>query len=234
MFAAFLHSGYGSDTMVADHAGHKGELLLIQFAKSPVPGQVKTRMLPVLNAEQACALHQELLEWTCHSLCNAGLGEVELWVSGNSEHQTFKRCLNQGVSCIALQCGEDLGARMCHALADGLARYQCVILVGSDCPAISPHYLSGAVRALASNSVVLGPADDGGYVLVGMTQLCCEMFEGIEWGQNTVWADTVKILEGLSINWEGLASLPDIDRPEDLSIWHAIQRLPKERALKPV
>ena len=200
MFAAFLRSGSGSGIMVADNADLRGELLLIQFAKSPVPGQVKTRMLPALNAEQACALHQELLEWTCDTLCDSGLGEIELWVSGDPEHQTFKRCLNQGVSCIQLQSGADLGARMCHALADGLARYQRVILVGSDCPAINRSYLSGAIRALASNSVVLGPANDGGYVLVGMTELCSEMFEGIEWGQNTVWADTVKILQGLSIN----------------------------------
>ena len=209
--------------MEADNADHRGELLLIQFAKSPVPGQVKTRMLPVLNAEQACSLHQELLEWTSDTLCAARLGDVELWVSGDPEHQMFKHRLTQGVSCIQLQSGGNLGARMCHALADGLARYQCVILVGSDCPAINPDYLSGAVRALASHSVVLGPANDGGYVLVGMTELCREMFEGIAWGQNTVWADTVKILQGLSINWQGLASLPDIDRPEDLPIWHAIQ-----------
>ena len=137
MCVAFLRSGSGSSIMEADNADHRGELLLIQFAKSPVPGQVKTRMLPVLNAEQACSLHQELLEWTSDTLCAARLGDVELWVSGDPEHQMFKHRLTQGVSCIQLQSGGNLGARMCHALADGLARYQCVILVGSDCPAIN-------------------------------------------------------------------------------------------------
>jgi rSAM/selenodomain-associated transferase 1 len=209
--------------MVANQSDKKGELLLIQFAKAPIPGQVKTRMFPVLNAQQACALHQELLKWTCDTLCDARMGDVELWAAGDPDHQVFELCLDRGVSAIELQRGDDLGARMCHALADGLARYERVILVGSDCPAINRSYLSEAAHLLATNPVVLGPADDGGYVLIGMTELCRDMFEGIEWGQATVWADTVKILQRLSIKWKGLASLPDIDRPEDLPIWHAIQ-----------
>lgn len=216
--------------MVASYVGKKGALLLIQFAKSPIPGRVKTRMLPALSAAQACALHQELLEWTCTTLCAAGLGDVELWVSGDSGHQAFNYGLEQGVSAIQLQSGDNLGARMCHALADGLARYRRVILVGSDCPSINRQYLSEAEQVLDSNSVVLGPADDGGYVLVGMSELCADIFEGIAWGQDTVWADTVRILEARSVNWKGLASLPDIDRPEDLPAWHAIQRLPREGA----
>jgi rSAM/selenodomain-associated transferase 1 len=216
--------------MVVSEAGEKGDLLLIQFAKAPIPGQVKTRMLPALSAEEACVLHQKLLDWTCYTLCDAKLGDVELWVSVDAGNQAFKRGLEQGVSAIQLQSGDDLGARMCHALADGLARYRRVILVGSDCPAITRHYLSEAASLLDSNSVVLGPADDGGYVLVGMTRLCPEIFEGIAWGQDTVWDDTVQILETLRVSWEGLVSLPDIDRPEDLPAWHAISRLPEEGA----
>ena len=94
-----------------------GGVLLIQFAKSPLPRTVKTRMLPILSAEQACDLHQELLLWTCRTLCESAVGDVELWVSGDLEHPAFDRCRQYGVSALRAQMGGDLGERMFNAMA---------------------------------------------------------------------------------------------------------------------
>ena len=142
-------------------------VLLIQFAKAPQAGRVKTRMMPVLSAQQACALHAELTLWTCRQLLASGQGDVELAVAGDEEHPLFKQCQALGDVSVSQQCGTDLGERMYHAISAGLRRYSAVILVGSDCPAIDPAYLASAVTALQSAPVVVGPAVDGGYVLIG-------------------------------------------------------------------
>lgn len=199
------------------------DVLLIQFAKSPVPGQVKTRMMPFLDANQAAALHRDLLLWTCRRLCTSGIGSVEVWVSGNPDHEVFTQCREHGVIGIRSQVGADLGERMRHALADGLQRYRQVILVGSDCPSLDEHYLRSAQCALVSHPVVLGPADDGGYVLIGATDLYPELFVDIPWGRSDVFAETVKSLQRIQVGWQTLGSLPDIDRPEDLAIWRMLK-----------
>jgi rSAM/selenodomain-associated transferase 1 len=207
--------------MDAEAERDPGGLLLIQFAKSPVPGQVKTRMFPTLSAIESCALHEELVLWTCSQL-NA-VGAVELWVSGGLEHPLFATCKRHGVSAVRQQIGDNLGGRMYNALADGLSRYQQVILVGSDCPFIDAEYLQMARRALDSHSVVLGPADDGGYVLIGAREHSPAVFTGVEWGQSSVFAQTVELLMRQNIDWISLESLPDIDRPEDLPKWNALK-----------
>jgi len=209
---------------MGDKPGGLGDLLLIQFARSPQPGEVKTRMQPELSAEQACDLHLELLEWTNRTLCEADMAEVELWVSGDPENPLLNCIQGFGVNGIVSQSGGDLGERMCAALRSGLDRFPMVILVGSDCPSIDTAYLRSAREALLSNSIVLGPADDGGYVLIGARQLVPEMFSGISWGQASVFDETVEVLKRLGVVWSVLGSLPDVDRPEDLPHWQALKK----------
>jgi hypothetical protein len=211
---------------MADRAGRS---LLLQFAREPVEGTVKTRMMPYLSASDACDLHSQLVQWTTDSLVEVGLGPVELLVAGAVDHPLFLRCRNRGVAAIGSQRGADLGERMYHALADGLLRYPRVILVGSDCPGIDRAYLSKALSALDSTEVVLGPALDGGYVLVAARRLYKEMFEGIAWGGDTVMASTRERLQGLGASWTELPPLPDIDRPEDLPVWEARKRVGRAR-----
>jgi rSAM/selenodomain-associated transferase 1 len=210
-------------------AASAGSCLLLQFAREPVAGAVKTRMMPHLSAADACDLHRELVLWTTDSLLEAGLGPVELMVAGALEHPLFVRCINRGLAGIGLQRGVGLGERMCNALAEGLQRFERVILVGSDCPGIDREYLGMAARALDSTDVVLGPALDGGYVLVGARRLYPEMFEGIVWGADTVMASTRERLQRLSVTWTELPPLADIDRPEDLPVWEALQRTARVR-----
>ena len=198
------------------------DVLFIQLAREPVPGMVKTRMLPELSPEQACELHRELVSWTAGILTRAALGTVELCVSGNTRSPLFQQCQALGVSAVTRQSGTHLGERMYRAMAQGLERYSKVILVGSDSPQMDRNYLATAVSALDAAEVVLGPAEDGGYVLIGATRLEQAWFEDMAWGSDTVFAETVERLVSTGTVWQPLSVLQDIDRPEDLPIWRAI------------
>lgn len=198
-------------------------VLLIQFAKAPREGGVKTRMMPHLSARQACDLHCELVLWTSRQLVGSGLGDVELSVAGDLANALFDQCRALGVSRFSQQHGADLGQRMYRAIHDGLQSYTGVILVGSDCPGIDRAYLEQAVLALDTAPVVLGPAIDGGYVLVGATQIHRELFQDIAWGGGQVYADTTAKLGELGLEWVALPALADVDRPPDLAVWEAIR-----------
>jgi rSAM/selenodomain-associated transferase 1 len=195
------------------------ETLLIQFARSPVVGGVKTRLVPELGEEGACALHIELVRHTCEQLAEAALGSVEIWVAGDRQHPVFAECLDLGASGLREQRGADLGARMYGALLDGLARFNRVLLVGSDCPGLDRQYLASACEALDRVPVVFGPALDGGYVLVGATALDGGLFREIDWGSDSVLATTLRRAEALGVEIEMLEPRADIDRPEDLQHW---------------
>ena len=200
------------------------EALFIQFAREPISGKVKTRMQPQLSAVQACELHCDLLLWTCEALCAAKLADVELWVAGDIRHPIFERCVAMGVSQLREQRGADLGERMYDAINDGLKRYRKVILVGSDCPEIDACYLRSALVALEYKPLALGPATDGGYVLLGATRIDAGLFRGVAWGQAGVFAQTVARAAVLDESWSQLETLADIDRPQDVALWHAIVR----------
>jgi len=205
-------------------------VLLIQFARTPVAGRVKTRMLPHLTAAQACDLHCELTLWTCRQLLNCRLGEVELSVAGDTTHPLFTRCRALGVVRVSQQRGADLGQRMYRALHDGLAEFDRVVLVGSDCPEIDAGYLGQAVAALGTAPLVLGPASDGGYVLIGARKITQEVFRDIPWGSDQVYAQTASALTQAGLPWAQLPILTDIDRPDDLPVWDALQRAAHTRA----
>lgn len=212
--------------MDADSLDAKGSLLLIQFTRAPQEGRVKTRMLPHLSAVRACELHCELTLWTCRQLLDSGLGDVELSVAGDTRHALFSRCLEMGVSRVSQQHGADLGQRMYNALLSGLAQYDSVILVGSDCPGIDPAYLRLAVEALHTASVVVGPAMDGGYVLLGARTITEDIFKQMPWGSDQVYVKTGIALARAGLAWVELPRLADIDRPEDLPVWEALRCRP--------
>lgn len=200
-----------------------GEVLLIQFARAPLPGRVKTRMMPHLSATDACNLHCELVLWTCRRLLDSGLGKVELSVAGGAAYPLFERCREMGVARIREQSGRDLGQRMYRALLAGLVDHDRVILVGSDCPGIDEAYLGRALLSLEHAPVVLGPATDGGYVLIGASRIHEQVFEDIPWGTDQVFARSIAALDAAGLDWEALPELADIDRPRDLSIWESLR-----------
>ena len=200
-----------------------GSALFIQFARSPVAGEVKTRMIPALGAGAACQLHSELVRWTSRTLVNAGLGPVQLAVAGNTLHPLFQQCRDIGVAEVVPQSGTDLGERMFAALRNALNRFERVVLVGSDCPGLDAAYLAQALDSLQQAPVVLGPAEDGGYVLIGARQVSREMFAAIDWGSSLVYAQTLERLQDIDCDWASLPAKFDIDRPEDIVHWQALR-----------
>ena len=204
-------------------AASAADCLLVQFAREPVAGAVKTRMIPHLSPEQAMTLHCELVRWTAVTLVSAGLGPVELAVAGQTGHALFQECCRAGVTSVSCQRGRDLGERMYNAISAGLNRCERVILVGSDCPGIDRAYLMRARDALDHSELVLGPATDGGYVLIGARMVLPEIFHGITWGTASVLAETRRALLATGVTWAELPTLADIDRPDDLALWEQVR-----------
>ncbi|HAJ75651.1 MAG TPA: flagellar biosynthesis protein FlgB, partial [Gammaproteobacteria bacterium] len=153
------------------------------FARAPLPGQVKTRLQAELGPEGCLLLYTAMLDRLLATLRSAELAPVELWVSSNIDHKVFLSHCNK--KDIYLQNGQDLGQKMSWTAGRVLANSAVggVLIIGTDCPAMDAAYLEGALIALQQgNDVVIGPAEDGGYVLIGLKQPCPGLFQGIEWG----------------------------------------------------
>lgn len=191
---------------------------LIVFAKAPQAGAVKTRLISALGAEGAAALAHAMLNHTLRQALSAGLEAVELCMSpapGDAAWQDV--ALPRGVEQTA-QGGGDLGERMDHATQRALALQQGpVLLIGTDCPALSSDHLSEAARQLAGHDAVLLPVADGGYVLIGLQAPCSDIFADMPWSTSTVAAETLRRLSALGLRvWQG-PMLHDIDEAVDLA-----------------
>lgn len=184
------------------------------FAKAPVPGEVKTRLVPLLGPADAAELHATLVRRTIATARNAGVGPVSLWCMPDTGHPFFAACAAASGVSLHAQRGGHLGERMArafeHLLAGGPA-----LLVGADCPGLTPADLREAAAALAGHDAVLQPAEDGGYVLVGLSRPAPAIFEGIRWGESTVMAATRERLRGAGLRWKEMPERWDVDRPED-------------------
>ncbi len=188
------------------------------FAKAPIPGAVKTRLIPSLSAQQASRLHERLINRTLSLCCGTGVGPVELWCAPDTSDAFFQQCARAFDIALHEQHGADLGERMYHALSARLAQYPHVVLVGSDCPSLTPDLLREAFTALDRGvDAVIAPAEDGGYVLLGLRRIHLDLFTGIPWGTDRVMAVTRRRLEQLNWQWQELARQWDVDRPEDLA-----------------
>jgi rSAM/selenodomain-associated transferase 1 len=193
---------------------------IIVFARAPVPGEAKTRLIPALGAAGAARLHARLVERTLATACAAGVGAVELCCAPDATHTFFAACAARFGVALTAQGAGDLGARMRRALAVALP----AVLIGSDCPAMTPDYLRGAAGALGDGcDLVFGPADDGGYVLVGANRLNAGCFERISWGGPEVMATQRLRLRAWGLRWTELAPLWDVDRPGDLERLRVLQ-----------
>lgn len=206
----------------------RAETRVAVFARAPVPGEVKTRLAPALGADRAAAIHEELVRRALETATGAGVGTVELWCSPDSRHPFFARCAAQFRVGLREQRGADLGERMSEAFRAALCDNAALVLIGSDCPALPPGALREAARVLATHDAVIAPAEDGGYVLVGLAGPDRGIFDRIEWGGSSVMAHTRARLEGAGMTWKELDTYWDIDRPEDYA------RLEREGLLRPV
>ncbi len=193
------------------------------MTRLPQPGQTKTRLIPALGAVGAAHLQRQMTEHVLGRLAAIG-GALPITVEVHFTGGTLAQMRDWLGPHLALQpqCEGDLGQRLAYALAQGLAAgFSPILMVASDCPGIAASHIEQAVRQLEQVDVVLGPATDGGYYLIGLNQLQPWLFEGIAWGQASVLAQTIAIARQHALTVALLSPLGDIDRPEDLSLWEA-------------
>lgn len=193
------------------------ETVLIVFAKTPVPGRVKTRLISELGAAGAAALYRQLLERTLQTAAQSAIRHIELHCTPTLDDPVLQAYRRQFNLSLHLQQGNDLGRRMHHAFSQVLFNNGAAILIGCDVPGLTAQDLNTAREKLEdSYDAVLGPARDGGYYLIGLRKAHEDLFADIEWGTAGVLAATrSRIHAGHLVHFE-LDPRADIDRPEDL------------------
>ncbi len=185
------------------------------LARAPVAGRAKTRLIPLLGAAGAAGLQAWMLERAVATALAADVGPVTLWCEGDPGHRAFVRCRELGPLRIRPQVAGDLGRRMLAAVEESPAAAGTLV-IGTDCPVLDAAHLREAARALAERDAVLIPAEDGGYVLIGMKVPAAGAFAGIDWGSPQVMAQTRQALDALGWRRAELATLWDVDRAEDV------------------
>ena len=192
---------------------------LIVFAKAPVEGKVKTRLIPELGSELALRAHIEMVRLTLDKARGSGLPST-LWLS--EQNKVAAEWANQHSMPVRVQSGDDLGCRMLNAITRTLSDdYDKVILIGSDCPSLRVSDIQAACDALDKHDVVLNPCEDGGYGLIGMSESHLEIFSGIAWSTSEVLSQTLANIERIKLSvWLG-RTIWDVDDVED---WKRYQK----------
>lgn len=190
---------------------------LIVFARTPVQGQTKTRLIPVLGPGGAAKLHAELLYHTLLEARRSFFSSLQLWCLPSIDHPVFAAYAKKFAANLYLQTGEDLGIRMHNALEHALKHYTFAVIVGSDCPVLSTNILNQAHAALDGGyDAVLGPCEDGGYYLIGARQADHAIFHHTDWGKTFVAERTRQNFRMLGWSWLETDELWDVDNMEDL------------------
>ncbi|MBC7183239.1 MAG: TIGR04282 family arsenosugar biosynthesis glycosyltransferase [Marinobacter sp.] len=200
--------------------------VFLQFAKWPEAGRVKTRLIPELGAAGALDAHIRLTLSVLDNLCATGYPVEFWWDRLVDDHPAEAAAILEEVDGAGLfqgvQQGDSLGDRMLAALSQSLGDYDRALIVGSDCPSVDPDYARQAVACLADHDVVLGPSDDGGYVLIGASRVEEGMLDNIAWGTPGVLAQTCERLDAAGLSYYLLEPRWDVDEPED---WFRFLRL---------
>ncbi|KAA0939532.1 TIGR04282 family arsenosugar biosynthesis glycosyltransferase [Psychrobacter sp. ANT_H59] len=191
------------------------DTLIIIFAKFPARGMAKTRLQPALGLEGASLIAKQLLLHSVEQALATGLS-VELCVSPAPTDLCWQTLgLPESLQWSA-QANDDLGLRMLAASQQGLYKFKQVVLIGTDCPSLTPLRIQDAVQQLEQSDTVMIPASDGGYVLLGFKQVDASLFSDIEWSTASVAAVTRQRIKALSWTLALLDPLHDIDEPADL------------------
>ncbi len=192
--------------------------MLIVFIKYPEPGKTKTRLIPALGSIAAADLQHTMSQHVLKvvkEFCQAARRESDIRFTGATDDQmadlygTEWRYREQGDG--------DLGERLTRSVTDGfLSGAKAVVVIGTDCPTLTADHLQIAFDWLLETDVVLGPALDGGYYLIGLRQPHAELFKGISWSTECVLQQTVQAASHMGLSVRLLEYLADIDKPEDL------------------
>ena len=198
-------------------------MALIQiFARPPIEGQVKTRLIADLGERLATDIYRYCLDYTINLARQSGI-EFQIWLSEESDDPVF-----QGQDC-RLQKGADLGSRMLQAISSQLRQQTSanakVILIGSDCLDMTKHHLQQAIEALGRNDMVLLPALDGGYALIGCRRIEAQIFANVAWGSGDVYGQTLRNAGELGYQVLSLETVRDIDTLRDVNHYAELTRI---------
>ena len=192
------------------------------FAREPVLGKVKTRLESELGEAKTFDLHCALIVYQVKQVSHSNLAPMQLWVTANPSHELFRGLVDK--TNIFEQRGSDLGQRMLSAAETTLREVKSVVIIGADCPSVDNYYLEQALSLLDQGTdVVLGPAEDGGYVLLGLNQVWPGLFSDIPWGTEQVLESTVQRLRSSGLSFKLLDVRWDVDRPQDLGRLEELQ-----------
>ncbi len=198
-----------------------GKECLIVFTRYPEPGKTKTRLIPALGPQGAANLQRQMTEHTLNQV-----RALQSWRSVTIEVRfdggnlaLIQDWLGHVIACQPQGSG-DLGARMARSHQTAFeAGIDQVVIIGTDCPGLNAQLMAQAFHQLLTHDLVLGPAIDGGYYLIGLRRFIPELFSGISWGTADVLHQTVNIAKSLNLSVAYLTPLADVDRPEDLAVW---------------
>jgi len=192
------------------------DIVVLVFAKAPVAGEVNTRLIPDIGVEAATQLQAELIHSRLKNLQERNLCVTQLWCAPDQSHDFFQHCKKQYAIELFKQQGSDLGERMSSAIQQSLQTFKRVVLIGTDAPSLTVGQIEIAINKLGeANDVVIAPAEDGGYVLIGMSRHCDDVFQSVPWGSDAVLKTTrEKIVRNNLTSFE-LETCWDIDRVED-------------------
>jgi len=211
-------------TRASDFLASQRERLIV-FTRFPEPGQTKSRMIPILGAQGAAQLQRQL---TLHTLkyarqfCHLRKTSLEVQFAGGNE-QLMRECFGADTQ-YSPQSNGDLGARLNHAVSAGFANGdEAVVVIGADCPELDDAVLEDAFAALGHHDLVLGPASDGGYYLIGLRKPAPKLFENMPWSGDALLSQTIQKARSIGFSLRLLNSLSDVDRPEDLELWRRVR-----------
>lgn len=189
---------------------------IVIFAKTPRLGHVKTRLAEAVGEHVATDFHRKITEHTCRAALLSKVAPVQVWISAPDKDEFFSGFLEP--SSLRIQRSGDLGARMDHAIREAFQEsdVSSVILIGCDCPLLTSKHLRESAVALASGfDVILGPAEDGGYFLIALSEPISDLFNDIEWGTDEVLATTRRYAAELGLRTYELETLWDVDDYSD-------------------
>lgn len=190
---------------------------LLVFSKAAVPGKVKTRLAKDIGDEAACEIHKLLVDRTLDTGSQSQFSDKELWCTPDLSDPFLNDVAEPYGFSMRVQDGADLGERMSNALTDALKTHLWAVLVGTDCPALTACDLDEVSQALASGTeVAIGPALDGGYYLIGLTEPVPELFSGVSWGQSSVLETTRHKVGQLGLSSKEFNEYRDIDYLKDI------------------
>ena len=198
---------------------------LIIFTRFPEPGKAKTRLIPALGDVAAADLHRQMTERTLAQvklLQQSHLVGVEVWFAGG-DRDRMQTWLGDDLQ-YQPQLEGDLGDRMAQAFQTAFdGGVKAAVIIGTDCPELTAGILTKAFQSLQQTDLVVGPATDGGYYLIGLRRFEPELFKSIAWSTERVFQQTVDIANKLNLSLSCLPTLTDIDRPEDLPVWQQFE-----------